>query len=273
MKKQILVLMMLSLLSPNVFAWGKTGHRVIGELAQQNLSVEAKKGVEQILGNEDLSRVSTWPDEIRSDKKYNYATPWHYVSIPSDKTYFDQKRPADGDVIFALFQFEETLRDKKSTAEQKKDALRFLVHMMGDLHQPLHVGKAEDRGGNSVRLKWFKTETNLHALWDESIVDFEQLSYTEYSKYLNHYSAEEKKKFAEGTFLDWARESQDLRNIVYDLGGESAGYEYHFKVKPIYELRLRQAGLRLASILNKIFKNEKLEKSYLELRQKVKDNV
>lgn len=271
MKKTILIISM-SLLSTSAFAWGKNGHRIVGEIAQQNLLPGTKKAIEKILGNEDLARVSTWPDEIRSDKKYSYSSPWHYVSIPSGKTYFDQKRPPEGDVIFALFQFEETLRDPKSSPEQKKDALRFMVHMMGDLHQPLHVGLAEDRGGNTVRLKWFKTETNLHALWDENIVDFEQLSYTEYSKILNHFTKEEKKSFTSGTFLDWAKESQDLRNVVYDVG-ESAGYEYHFKVKPVYELRLRQAGLRLANLLNNIFKNQKPDKSYLELRQKVKDNV
>ncbi len=271
--KNTFLICVLSLLSSSAFGWGKTGHRIVGEIAQQNLSSAAKRGVSSILGNDDLARVSTWADEMRSDKKFSFANPWHYVSIPNGKTYFDQKRPSEGDVIFALFQFEETLLDKKSTPEQKKDALRFLVHMMGDLHQPLHVGIAEDRGGNSVKLKWFKTETNLHALWDESIIDFEQLSYTEYAKILNHFSKEENKQFSGGTFIDWARESQDLRNSVYDIGGESAGYEYHFKMKPVYELRLRQAGLRLATLLNKIFKNEKLDKTYIELRQKVKDNI
>lgn len=271
MKKTSLILL-LALMTSEVHAWGKNGHRIVGEIAQLNLDKNAAREVKKLLGDEDLARVSTWPDEIRSDKKYNYTAPWHYVSIPSGKTYFDQKRVADGDVIFALFQFEETLRDKKATIEQKKDALRFMVHMMGDLHQPLHVGLAEDRGGNNVRLKWFKTETNLHALWDESIVDFEQLSYTEYTKFLNHFTKDEMKTFTAGNFMDWARESQELRNVVYDVG-ESAGYEYHFKVKPTYELRLRQAGIRLASVLNKIFKDEKLDNTYLELRKKVKENI
>lgn len=271
--KKLVCILSVCLMSSQAFAWGKNGHRIVGEIAQQNLSVEAQKGVKDLLGDEDLARVSTWPDEIRSDKSYAYSTPWHYVSIPTGKTYFDQKRVADGDVIFALFQFEETLRDKKTTKEQKKDALRFMVHMMGDLHQPLHVGLAEDRGGNSIRLKWFKGETNLHALWDESLIDFEQLSYTEYSKWLNHYTKDERKVFLEGTFLDWAKDSQNLRASVYDVQNEAAGYEYHFKVKPIYELQLRKGGLRLAKMLNSIFKNEKLDKSYLDLRQKVKENI
>lgn len=272
--KNLLVVISLLLLSPEAFSWGKTGHRVVGEIAQRNLNAEAKKGVKDLLGIEDLSRVSTWPDEIRSNRKYDYSAPWHYTSVPTGKTYFDQKRNKDGDVIEALFRFEETLRDPKKSKEEKAEALKFMVHMMGDLHQPLHVGLAEDRGGNNVRLKWFKNETNLHALWDESIVDFEQLSYTEYASYLNHFTKDEKKEFPKGTFLDWAKESMDLRSVVYDTGGsESAGYEYHHKIKPTMELRLRQAGLRLASLLNSIFKKEALSKDYVTLRQKVRDNI
>jgi len=85
------------------------------------------------------------------------------------------------------------LRDQKATKDAKLDALRFLVHMLGDLHQPLHVGLAEDRGGNTIRVKWFKTETNLHSVWDEELVDFEKLSFTEYSNYLNHFTKDDKK--------------------------------------------------------------------------------
>jgi len=272
--KKLILLCSLVVLSPEAFSWGKTGHRIIGEIAQRNLSNDAQRGVKELLGDSDLSRVSTFPDEIRSDKKFDYTAPWHYASVPTGKTYFDQKRNKDGDVIEALYRFEETLRDPKASKDDKAFALKFMVHTMGDLHQPLHVGLAEDRGGNNVRLKWFKKETNLHALWDEDIVDFEQLSYTEYSNYLNHYTADEKKEYAKGSFIDWAKESQDLRNVVYDVGETgNAGYEYHFKVKPTMELRLRQAGLRLSNVLNSIFKKEKLNKEYEALRQKIKENI
>lgn len=272
--KNIIVMAALMMVSPSAFSWGKNGHRIVGEIAQRNLSKEAQKGVKEILGDEDLSRVATWSDEIRSNKKYDYTAPWHYVSIPNGKTYFDQKRNKDGDLIEALFRFEETLRDPKATKEDKTMAIKFMVHDMGDLHQPLHVGIAEDRGGNTVRLKWFKNEMNLHSIWDEAIIDFEQLSYTEYSTYLNHFSKEQKIDYSKGTIIDWAKESQDLRSVVYDTGGsESAGYEYHHKVKPFMEERLRKAGLRLANLLNSIFKKESLSKDYIALRQKVKDNI
>lgn len=272
--KKLLLISVLALFSTNAFSWGKAGHRIVGEIAQRNLTKKSKEELKNLLGNEDLSRVATWSDEIRSNRKYDYAGPWHYVSIPSGKTYFDQKRFKDGDILEALFRLEEILRDAKALKEDKVFALKFLVHLMGDLHQPLHVGIAEDRGGNNIKLKWFKTETNLHTVWDENIIDFEQLSYTEYATYLNFFTKDELKNYKTGTFIDWARESQDLRSVVYDIGGsENVGYEYHHKVKPVFELRLRQAGLRLSAILNSIFAKEKLSKDYVALRQKVKENI
>lgn len=272
-RKIVLIIAILAV-SPDAFSWGKIGHRVVAEIAQKNLNYSAKKGVKDLLGEHDLARIANYPDEIRSDRKYDYTGPWHYASIPNDKTYFDQKRNKDGDVIEALFRMDETLRDPKKSKEDKVFALKFLVHLMGDLHQPLHVGLAEDRGGNSVHVKWFKADSNLHTVWDESIIDFQQLSYTEYTAFLNHYTKAEKIEFTKGTFIDWARESQDLRPMVYDTGtSENLSYEYNFKAKPIIEERLRQAGLRLAAVLNSIFNKGKEDKKIIELRQRIKDNI
>lgn len=277
MKKNLLLCLLLVLgYSPSAFSWGKTGHRIVGEIAQRNLNAKAKKGIVDLAGTEDLSRISTWPDEIRSDPKMGYTAPWHYASIPNGKTYFDQKRTKEGDIIEALYRFEDTLRDPKETKENKLAALKFLTHMAADLHQPLHVGLAEDRGGNMIRVKWFKSETNLHSVWDEELVDFEKLSFTEYANYLNSFTRDEKKDWEKGSFIDWAKESQDLRPKVYDLNGADVpnlSYEYNYKVKPIVEIRLKQAGLRLAYVLNKIFSQEKISKDETELRKKIKENI
>ena len=278
--KVLLIFLSLTIYSPSVFSWGKTGHRIVGEIAQRNLNKQALKGIKDLAGNDDLSRLSTWPDEIRSDPKMNYTSPWHYVSIPDGKTYFDQKRNKDGDVIEALYRFEDTLRDKKISKEAKLDALKFLVHMLGDLHQPLHVGLAEDRGGNTIRVKWFKTESNLHSVWDDELIDFEKLSFNEYANYLNHISKGDKKDWEKGSYIDWAKESQELRPKVYDLPEAKSekdpinlSYEYNYKVKPIIEMRLKQAGIRLASVLNKIFSHSKLSNDEMVLRNKIKDNI
>lgn len=277
MKKLFIIFSLVLTYSSNAFSWGKTGHRIVGEIAQRNLDPKTLKSIRKIAGDEDLSKMSTWADEIRSDPTMGYSSPWHYVSIPNGKTYFDQKRNKDGDVIEALYRFEDTLRDSKETKEHKLSALKFLIHMMGDLHQPLHVGLAEDRGGNSVRVKWFKNETNLHTIWDDELIEFEKLSYSEYASYLNHFSKEDKKEWEKGSFIDWAKESQDLRPKVYEIGEVSANpnlnYEYNFKVKPIVDLRLKQAGLRLAYVLKKIFSQVKIPDSEVEIRVKIKDNL
>ena len=276
--KNVILISLLSVIaySPAAFSWGKNGHRIVGEIAQRNLDSGTLRAIKKLAGDDDLSRLANWPDEIRSDPKMGYTSPWHYVSIPTGKTYFDQKRNKEGDVIEALYRFEDTLRDPKETAEHKLDALRFLIHMTGDLHQPLHVGLAEDRGGNSIHVKWFKTDTNLHSVWDEELVEFEKLSFTEYASYLNHFSADEKKNWETGSYIDWARESQDLRPKVYDYNaGESINlsYEYNYKVKPLVEQRLKQAGLRLAYVLNRIFDEDKLSNEEIAVRKKIKENI
>ena len=272
--KNIILVFSILLVSPKAFSWGKTGHRVVAEIAERNLDPAAKKGIKELLDGDDLARVANYPDEIRSDRKYDYTGSWHYTSIPTGKTYFDQKRNKDGDIIDALFRMDEILKDPKKSKEDKAFALKFMVHLVGDLHQPLHVGIAEDRGGNNVRVRWFKTESNLHTIWDENVIDFQQLSYTEYTAFLNRYTKDEMKEFTRGNFLDWAKESQDLRSAVYDTGGsENLSYEYQYKTKPVIEERIRKAGVRLASVLNNVFNKTKEEKEFSELRQKVKDNI
>ena len=272
--KNIVLVCSILLVSPKAYSWGKIGHRVVGEIAERNLDSSAKKGIKELLDGETLARVANYPDEIRSDRKYDYTGPWHYTSIPTGKTYFDQKRNKDGDIIDALFRMDEILKDPKKSKEDKAFALKFMVHLVGDLHQPLHVGLAEDRGGNNVRVRWFKAESNLHTIWDENVIDFQQLSYTEYTDFLNRYSKDEMKEFSKGHFLDWAKESQDLRSIVYDTGGsENLSYEYQYKTKPVIEDRLRKAGIRLATVLNNIFNKTKEEKEFSEIRQKVKENI
>ncbi len=273
MKKLICFLVLFGTIE-NCLAWGKLGHRIVGEIADRNLDSKTKKAFQEILETDDLARASTWADEIRSEPKtWGYTFPWHYVSIPDGKTYFDQKRVKEGDVIEALFRLEDVIRDTKQPKTERVNALRLYIHFLGDLHQPLHVGRAEDLGGNRIKMGWFKRDTNLHSIWDEDLIKFEELSYTEYSTWLNKFSDSDKKEWVKGTYLDWAKESQDLREKVYDTKVENLSYEYHYSVKKIYEERLKKGGLRLAHMLNRMFKPVPLEKSEIEVRQKIKDNI
>jgi hypothetical protein len=151
--------------------WGKTGHRLVGAVADQYLSGLARAHVKQILGVETLDEASTWPDEMKSNPDpfwQRTASPWHYVTVGG---FAYDHAPDEGDAMTALERYSGVLRDPNASREDKQTALRFIVHIVGDLHQPLHAGKPGDRGGNDVKVTWFGRPTNLHAVWDSALVD------------------------------------------------------------------------------------------------------
>ena len=181
MKARFLIVVVALGLAPSPgFAWGKTGHRVVAAIADTQLSGLSRANVEEILGpGESLDEAANWPDEMRSapgDFWRKTATPWHYVTL--NGIMYDHA-PPEGDALEALNHFSAVLRDPNASREDKQTALRFVVHLVGDLHQPLHVGKCCDKGGNDVKVTWFGKPTNLHAVWDSMLVDDEQLSFTE----------------------------------------------------------------------------------------------
>ncbi len=160
-------------------AWGPTGHRVVGQIAEDHLSAAARRGVEALIGPESLAEAATWADEIRSDPTWDKAAPWHYISIDDGETLETTRRSSDGDVLWAIHHFSDVLRSADASHEEKGEALKFLVHFVGDVHQPLHVGRRADQGGNSVQVSWFGETTNLHRVWDSEMIDHEGLSFTE----------------------------------------------------------------------------------------------
>lgn len=239
-------------------AFGQLGHRIVGELAQNNLTDTAKQQINLLTNGESLAQMSTWADEIRSDKNWDRAAPWHYVSIADDETWTTVKRSDNGDIIESLERFEKILQNPKANQQDKWQALAFYVHFVGDIHQPLHVGHSHDKGGNAVNVKWFGQETNLHAVWDSKIIEQQQLSYTEYSHFLSRISQAERQQWSGQSYYDWAEESKYLRKKTYILeqnyqGEDDLRYNYVFINKPIVEKRLQQAGIRLAEKLNAIF--------------------
>ena len=262
------VLLICFLLPFNAFSYGKIGHRVVGELAERHLTPKAKSAVEQILGKEKLAHASLWADEIKSDKNYDYAKPYHRMNVLKGSDL--RSAPIEKDsIIWALVTFEDTLRSPTSSNEKKKVALKFILHLVGDLHQPLHLGYSEDSGGNDVRVKWFNKDVNLHQVWDEDLIEFEQLSFTEYSDKLDVLNKNELENIQSGTYLDWAVESNSYLPMVYDFSKNLLGYGYHYKVKDSLYLLLKKAGFRLAYTLNKIFENRPLSDGEKDLRKKV----
>lgn len=245
-------LLLLAMSSP-VHAWGPNGHRVVGRIAMNHLSEEAARAIECLIGPEGLDQASTWADEIRSDPGWRRADPWHFISIDDGETLETTARDPAGDVLEAMQRFEAVLRDPLAGRQAKQEALRFLVHFVGDVHQPLHVGRRADRGGNSIVVMWFAETTNLHSVWDSRLIDNEKLSFSELAAFLDHPTQEEIRTWQASTFADWAKESKAERDRVYTIGDGQLGYQYAFDNMPLVKRRLVQAGVRLEGLLNSIF--------------------
>ncbi|WP_420386914.1 S1/P1 nuclease [Roseivirga sp.] len=249
----LLTLMTVSLTSSSVF-WGQIGHRTIGHIADGMLTKKAQKQVKRILGTETLAEVSTWMDEVRSDDRYDYAETWHYCTIPDGMTYEEAPEQEGGDVIKAIETIISELKAGGLSAEEEATKLKFLVHLIGDIHQPLHVGNGEDRGGNDVRVQYFGSNTNLHSVWDSRMIDGKQFSYTEFADWVNHPSTAQVKEWQSASVRDWAYESMSYRDQVYDVPENGRiSYEYSYKYFDIIKLRVLQAGVRLAGVINEIY--------------------
>ncbi|MFL6842816.1 MAG: S1/P1 nuclease, partial [Sphingomicrobium sp.] len=198
-------------------AWGKTGHRVVAAIADTQLSGLTRAHIRELLGGaESLDEAANWPDEMRSAPGVFWqktATPWHYVTL--DGITYDHA-PPEGDALQALAHFRSVLQDPNASLADKQLALRFVVHLVGDLHQPLHVGKCCDKGGNDVKVAWFGKSTNLHAVWDSALVDDEQLSFTELAAKLErHTSDSDVVAWWDINPRDWISESAQIRETVY----------------------------------------------------------
>lgn len=237
--------------------WGKTGHRATGEVAQVYLSKKAKKQIKELLDGQSLAFVSTYGDDIKSDPDYREFGPWHYVNLPKGETkYLKEDANPKGDLIQGINTCVNVLKDKNSTKEQKAFYLKMLVHFMGDLHQPLHTGRGEDKGGNDIQVRWFGKGSNLHRVWDSEMIDDFQMSFTELAESTDELSKEEITNIKKGSVLDWMYESKELSEKVYESVevGEKLGYKYMYKWFPVVHDQIQKGGIRLAVLLNEIYK-------------------
>ncbi len=243
--------------SSSAWAWGQTGHRVTGAIAQQYLSPLSQAAVMELLPDSSLAEASTYADEMRSDPSEFWqrtASPWHYVTVPEGSHYHDVDAPEEGDAYTAIQRFTATLKDAGASHEDKQLALRFLVHLIGDLHQPLHAGNGTDRGGNDVKVRFFWQNSNLHRVWDSQMLDQRDLSYTEWTRWLtDKISPADIREWATTDPADWIRESTQLRDTVYPEDANNMNYDYLYTHLPVAQRRLQMAGIRMAMYLNEVF--------------------
>ena len=239
------------------FSYGPTGHRVVAELAFRHMTPEALAAVEAILGDDFMAEAATWPDEMRSSPDPFFgrtAAPYHYVNLPDGVSYEESEKNPAGDAVTALAAFTATLKDANSSAEDKALALRYIIHIVGDLHQPLHAGRAEDRGGNRIDVVWFEEFTNLHTVWDERIIQHKQLSYTEWTNFLDRkIKPENVTEWQKAGPTDWVAELISYRGDIYENGHGILSWNYVYKYTPLIKSQLSKGGVRLAGYLNAVF--------------------
>ncbi|MGB1450787.1 MAG: S1/P1 nuclease, partial [Marinirhabdus sp.] len=211
--------------------WGRNGHRATGQIAEKHLNKKAKRALKKILNGESLALVSTYADEIKSDDRYRAFGPWHYVNFPFGTTYAAHPKSEKGDIIKAIATCVSVLKNKNTTKGDMVFYLKLLVHFMGDLHQPLHVGLAEDKGGNSLQVRWFNEGTNLHTVWDTKMIESYNMSYSELAANTKKLSKPELEQIRAGTVLDWMYDSKALCKDVYTntAKGEKLGYNYMYR--------------------------------------------
>lgn len=257
---KVLLLAGITYLPLNASAWGMLGHRIVGQIAEFYLSPKAKKGVRAVLGNESLAMASNWGDFIKSNPAYDYMYNWHFVNLPAgldqQGLYHFLEKDTAANVYNKTQEMVRILKDKKSNAEQKKMAMRMLIHMVGDLNQPMHTARKEDLGGNRIYVTWFGEKSNLHRIWDESLIGYQQLSYTEYAKVINYPSEEQLTLWKGNALRDFVYGSYQACNKIYAYSkpDDKLSYKYNYDFVDLLNEQLLKGGVCLANVLNEIYR-------------------
>ena len=250
-------------------AWGPEGHQIVADIAQSHLIPTAKLHMRELLGDDDLAAVSTWADEIKRERVETFA--WHFVDIPRSSSGFseerdcyrpDEKHPSSlqdhhNCVVDRISMFEQVLADRNASRQDRLEALKFLVHFVGDIHQPLHA-IADARGGNDIHVSEFgstqcgKFPCNLHFAWDIGLIEHTGRPEKDYAAYLEKLILNGNlARKADASPEDWANESFRLAKQVWLNDGSGVDEAYYRANIPVVDERLALAGLRLAKVLNR----------------------
>ncbi len=241
-------------------SWGFKGHQAVALIAENHLTPLGKDGVTALLGDQKISDVASWADEVRNQPDFKYTTPWHYINAPLGLNYeqFAKliKGQGENNVYAAIEKCEATLKSSETSRAQKTEALKFLVHFVGDVHQPFHVSRAEDKGANTIQVQFNGNGTNLHSVWDGKLIDREGLTSTQMAQDYDKATSAEIAKWQHDDVMLWAFESYELATKFYlevekNNKLDDAYYNEHIGV---VHHRIEQAGIRLAGLLNAIFK-------------------
>ncbi len=266
--KKSLILLFTVVVSIVLVSWGVTGHRTVGLIAENHLMPQAKATVIELLGRQNLADVSTYADEIGNDERYRYTKAWHYINVPLGLSYNDFRSYVGNDtepniysnLLIKLNYLRNPATLKVSASKLKTveaDCLKWVVHLVGDLHQPMHISRAEDKGGNSIELVFNGSGTNLHALWDSKLIDRQGLDYKALAKKIDTVSTFNARHYSDEDIMHWLYESYSQAAVLYEEveTNKILDDNYYTAHIEIVNKRLETGGLRLAALLNEIFTN------------------
>ena len=239
---KLLIVIYVALWTHSALAWDDFGHRLVARFAYLKLDPDLRTKVDELLGGgvDAFAEAGQWADGIKASKPN--TRPWHYVNIPLHAEAYDRERDClkSNCIVEKLQQFIEVLKADTATKPERLEALRFVIHFVADIHQPLHCANNNDRGGNDVSLIWEKRKTNLHEIWDHYVL----------TNTLNQITD----STADGSVVDWCNESHEIsRQVVYDglpANGESLSQAYMEKARSVATDQLAKAAARLALVLN-----------------------
>lgn len=242
-------------LSVHCMAWGQKGHDTTCAIAQRHLTPAALQEITALLDGKSIVYWANWLDNASNTDEYAYSKTWHYKNIDAADTYETAPLLETGDVVRAIEAQKELLADKKLDKATRQLALKMLIHLVGDMHQPLHLGHKIDLGGNRWRVNFFGHDTNLHTVWDTDLVESTHAwAHTEWAEELDRLDAETVRQICRGTADDWAKESYAIAKDIYAGTPESSelSYGYIRTWEKTVEQQLLNGGLRLAWLLNSI---------------------
>lgn len=235
-------------------SWGYKGHRAVATIAQKHLTSNAAYVISAYLKGETMADVATWADEHRD----NATAPWHYLNLPlglSHEQFVKMVGQSDNNIYTAILKTEAGLQDKSLTPSQKNEALKYLIHLVGDAHQPMHISRNEDKGGNTIQVRFDNKGTNLHSLWDSKLIDHEGLGEADMVKQYDKATPVQIKQWQSDSPIEWIWESYQISSKLYALvkPGMNIDEAYYEQYIQVTRKRIEQAGIRLAGELNRLF--------------------
>lgn len=254
--KKLFISALCGLSALSALAWGQKGHDVTAYIAEQHLTPATQRAVDSLLRGKSMVYWANWLDNASHSPDYAYTKTWHYKNIDDGIQYRTAPLNPKGDVVRAVNEQVSRLADSVLTADQAALALKILIHCVGDMHQPMHMGHLSDLGGNKTKVKFFDNETNLHSIWDGNLPEAaHKWSYTEWQQQIDRLPLTEQLVVIQGTPDEWAQDTHRLATqcYVYFQPGNKVMYNEIARWTPTIEQQLLRGGLRLAHLLNSIY--------------------